>query len=365
MRQLFLAIVLSIAAFAHVAFSQTAKPAESKPPASATAPSTPPASAQPTADVPANAAVITIQGVCNGKVPENPPADCKTIVTREAFEKLVNALDPKMPPPRRQQLAVAYGNMLVMSDAAAQRGLAQSPATEEVLKFMRMQTLGQLLVRDLQKEASEVPPSDTEKFYKEHEQEYEQASFQRIFIPKTPPGGEKPPDEKTLLAEGEKIRAAAAAPNADFEKLQKQAYDDLGIKTPPPPTSAGTMRRQSLPATQAKVFDLQPGKVSEVLNEPGGLYIFKLESKKKLSLEEVKPDINRQLEQERFRESMEKITKSVKPDLNQNYFGGSESAGGPPETAPGAPRQTPPTSSKPPASSKPPSSPPATKPPSK
>ncbi len=359
MRPLFLAIVLAITAFSTAAFSQAAKPAEAKPAAPAAAPSASPAGAQPAAELPATAPVITIQGVCNGKIPENPSPDCKTFITRDNFEKLVNALDPTMPTPRRQQLAEAYARMLVLSDMAEQRGLAQSPATEEVLKFMRMQTLGQLLMRDLQKEASNIPPSETEKFYNQHQQDYEQASFQRIFMPKTPPGGEKPPDEKTLLAEGAKIRTAAAAPGADFEKLQKQAYDDLGIKTPPPPTAAGILRRQSVPATQAKIFELQPGQISEVMNEPGGLYIFKLESKKKLSLDDVKPEINRQLEQDRMRESMEKITKGVKPDLNPTYFGAGEPGPGSPESGP--PRPAPAPSS----STKPSTKPPAAKPPGK
>jgi len=362
MRQLLLAIVLSTSLFSQLASSQTAKPSQGKSTASEPSPSTPAASAKPAAEVAATAPVITIQGLCDGKVPATPSADCKTFVSRENFEKLVNALDPSMPPPRRQQLAEVYARMLVMSDVAEQRGLAQSAQTAEVLKFMRMQTLGQLLMRDLQKDAANIPPSDTEKYYNEHQQEYEQATFQRIFMPKTPPGGEKPADEKTLLAEGEKIRAAAAAPGADFEKLQKQAYDDLGIKTPPPPTTAGTMRRQSLPPTQAKVFDLQPGQVSEVLNEPGGLYIFKLESKKKLSVEDVKPEINRQLEQERMREAMEKITKNIKPDLNPTYFGTAESATG--EPGPAASRPAP-ASSKPATSSKPTIKTPAAKPPSK
>ena len=358
MRSSLFAIVLTITIFSSAAFSQATKPAEAKP----AAPSAAPADAKPPAELPATAPVITIQGICNGKVPDNPPPDCKTFVTRDDFEKLVNALDPTMPPPRRQQLAEVYARMLVMSDLAEQRGLAQSPATAEVLKFMRMQTLGQLLMRDMQKEASNIPPSETEKFYNAHQQDYEQASFQRIFMPKTPPGGEKPPEEKTLLAEGEKIRAAAAAPGADFEKLQKQAYDDLGLKTPPPPTSAGILRRQSLPATQVKVFDLQPGQVSEVMNEPGGLYIFRLESKKKLSLEDVKPDINRQLEQERMRDSMEKVTKTIKPDLNPSYFGIGEA----PPGAPGPearPAPAPASSSKPATPSKPATKPPAAKPP--
>jgi len=335
--------LLTLLLFSTLAFSQAAPPPKSAP---GTTPARPanPAASPAKGEVAPTAAVITIDGLCNGKVPSTPSAECKTVITRAEFEKLVNAIDPQMPAPRRQQLADAYSRMLIMSDIAEQRGITNTPEAQQILRFARMQALMQLLGRQVQKEAANVPPAETEKYYNEHAQQFEQGEFQRLFIPKTPPGGEKPPEEKTLTAEGEKIRAAAAA-GGDFEKLQKQTYDDLGIKTPPPPTAAGTLRRESVPPSQAVVFDLQPGQVSQVLNEPGGLYIFKLQSKKKLTLPEVTPEINRALEQERMREAVDKITKSVKPELNQAYFGagapegmpeGRPPAGGPPRR-PGTP----------------------------
>jgi hypothetical protein len=100
------------------------------------------------------------------------------------------------------------------------------------------------------------------------------------------------------------------------------------------------------------VFDLQPGQVSEVLNEPGGLYIFRLQSKKKLTLAEVTPEINRTLEQERMREAVDKLTQNIKPELNPAYFGAGPASEGMPEGRPpaGAPRRpTSPPPSKPPS----------------
>lgn len=346
-----LAIVLLLST---LAVAQATKPAASAAPATPAATGQP--ATKPASEIPPAAPVITILGVCDGKVPASPPPDCKTVITRASFEKLVDAIDPKMPPGRRQQLADTYARALAMSEAAEQRGIANAPGTEEVLKFSRMQTLSQLFIRELQREASNVPPADTEKYYKEHQQDYLQGTFLRIFIPKTPPGGEKPPDEKALAAEADKIHAAAAA-GGDFEKLQKQAYDDLGLKTPPPPTAAGTQRRESMPPSQAKVFDLQPGKVSEVMDEPGGFYIFKLENRKQLSLEEVKPEINRTLEQERIKDAVETLTKNVKPELNQEYFGSGASpapTGMPPVSRPPAPKPAAPASKTPPPAAKPP-----------
>ena len=108
-----------------------------------------------------------------------------------------------MPAASRQRLANVYAQMLVMSDAAEQRGLAKSADAQEVLRFSRMQTLTQLLVRALQKEAANVPAAEAETYYNAHSQQFEQATLLRIFLPKTPPGGEKPTEEKTLQAEAD------------------------------------------------------------------------------------------------------------------------------------------------------------------
>ena len=363
----FLALLL----FSTLAVAQTkapapkpAAPAAKPPSAQSGKPAAPPAASvegQPAEKNPVapTAAVITLDGVCDGKIPAKPTPGCKTVITRAEFDKLADALDPRMPAQRRQQLADVYARSLVMAEVAQQRGLEKTPEAQEVLRFLRMQTMSQLLVRELQKEAANVPAAETEKYYNEHPEKYEQAALLRLFIPKTPPGGEKPADDKALQAEAEKIRAAAAA-GGDFEKLQKQAYDDLGLKTPPPPTSAGMQRRENLPPSQAKVFDLQPGKVSEVLNETGGLYIYKVDSKKKATLAEATTEINRLLESERLKVALEKATGDIKPVLNEEYFGPPAPSGpaapsmpprrpgGPGGPPSGAPAPHPPSLAKPP-----------------
>jgi hypothetical protein len=346
--------LFALVLFSAFAFSQAAPPAKSAP---ATKPQTAkpatPATPAEKVEVAPTAPVIIIGGICKGKVPATPSAECKTVITRADFEKLVDALDPQMPTARRRQLADAYSRMLVMTDIAEQRGIQNAPEAQQFLHFAHMQALMQLLGREIQKEAAKVPPAETEKYFNEHAQQYEQANFQRIFIPKSPAGGEKPADEKTLAAEGEKIRAAAAA-GGDFEKLQKQAYDDLGLKTPPPSTDARSQRRESVPTSQAKAFDLQPGQISEVMNEPGGLYILKLESKKKLTLAEVTPEINSVLEKQRMKDAVDKLTSNINSELNEAYFGAPAGPGAMPAGQPGAgaPARRPPATPAPP---KPPS----------
>ena len=112
-----------------------------------------------------------------------------------------------------------------------------------------------------------------------------------------------------------------AAAGEDFDKLQKEIYDSTGIKTPPPPTSIPNWRRTMVPPTQTAIFDLKPGEVSQPIVQPEGIYIYKLESKKTLPLNDVKADIEQTLQNEKLRNSLESVFNSVKPQLNENYFG--------------------------------------------
>ncbi len=353
--------LLTFLLFSSLAFSQTAKPAAPAtppaPPSQVQATPTPPTKVQAvpaapaqkpaekkeSAEVAPDAPVITIDGLC--AKPAATAAACKTVVTRAQFDKLADALDPKMPAPRRRQLANAYAQLLVLSETAEKRGLENKPDTQQVLKFARLNALSQVLVRDLQEEAKKVPPAEEQKYYDEHKANFTEATLERIFIPKNPPepGADdkaKTDQEAKFKAEATKIQASAAS-GGDFDKLQKQAYDDLGLKSTPPPTQAGAMREGSLPAGQAKVFDLQPGQVSEPLETPGGLYIYKLVSKKTLTLAEAKGEIDRALEGERMQQLMENITKNMKPVFNEAFFG-------PMEAGPGAgPGMPPPRSPRP------------------
>ena len=144
-----------------------------------------------------------------------------------------------------------------------------------------------------------------------------------MFIPKANPSlkeGTKQPTEAELKAEADKMRTRAVA-GEDFDKLQKEIYDSTGIKTPPPPTSIPNWRRTMVPPTQASIFDMKPGEVSQPIVQPEGIYIYKLESKKPVPLNEVRAKIEPTLQGEKLRTSLESVFNSVKPELNENYFG--------------------------------------------
>jgi peptidyl-prolyl cis-trans isomerase C len=334
-----LVFILALAGYAG-AQAQTPKPkaatpAPPQPPAQAPAGESKPAT-QSAKDLPPSTPVITLEGVCN-KTAATPAAECKTVVTKAEFERLANALNPEMTDQVRRQLATSYGQVLLLARSAEQQGLANTPEAKELLEFARLQGLAQVLVRKTQKEAEQIPPAEIQKYYQEHQGNFEKATMRRLFIPKykVEQQGEKPvPLEKaTVDAMTQKIKAAAAA-GEPFDKLQKQIYDELGIKTEPPSTEEVTITREQMPETHEAAFDLKPGEVSQPFEQPGGVYIYKVEAKQMQPLEEVKPEIQQTMAQSRMQIKMLEVTNGASPKLNDEYFGAPA-----PEMPPPPPQQ--------------------------
>jgi len=299
------------------------------------APAEQPKAAKPE-DLPADAAVVTLDGFC--EKPAASPADCKTVITKEQFEKLSQALQPNMPMNTKRQLAVAMARARVLSKAATDQGLENTAQGKEILNFTREQALGQMLLMHIQQEAANVPQDEVQKYYKDHASEYQLVNFKRIFIPKSTASG-KAPDPAEIKTFADKIRARAAA-GEDFDKLQKEAYEQTGIKTEAPSTDYKNQRRDNLPPAQASVFDLKPDEMSQLVEEPGGFYIYKMESKTETPIEQVTPQIKQIIERQMVQQQMESLTKTIKPVMNPAYFGG-EGEGQPGAVRPMSPQERP------------------------
>lgn len=326
-----------------------------------------PAPKVPSSQVPPTAAVITVQGLCPasatsaGKTATRTrtaakpasSAECKTVITRAQFERLADALNPQMPLPTKRQLAEAYPRLLLFGQKAREMGLDKEPEFQEMMRFATLQLLAQNLTRNLQKKAGNIPETEVAKYYQDNPTRFQQVELLRIFIPKSkqhaPEAGSAAPakadtaaDQAAMKAVAEKIHTEAAA-GGDFQKLQQEAFAAAGINSQSPNVNLGKLTREGLPTNQQQVFELQAGKVSELLDDPGGYYIYKVVSKQMIPLDQAKGEIHNFLEQQSFRKQMEAMIGSVKPELNQAYF-----AGPGPRPRRGAAPTTPPAN-KPPA----------------
>jgi hypothetical protein len=262
---------------------------------------TPPIAAAktPGAEVGSDDPVITLDGFCADSTPQG--GQCRTVVTRAQFDKLVEALQPGMPLPLRLKVADAYARNLRMSVAAQERGLDKTPAFAEELRFARLQLLSQDLDRVLRADANKVTDADLDQYYEKNRSSYEQATVARIFVPHANQAGGSV-DAMSVLAADLRTRAR----NGDApDTLQLEAYAKAGNTRSSADTKIDRVRRASLPPSHETVLDLMPGEVSEVFSDPaGGHFIYKMIAKQTLTLDEVKEEIRGVIAEQRYRDSV-------------------------------------------------------------
>jgi hypothetical protein len=281
--------------------------------------------------------VITVKVACSD--PAKKGETCETVVTREQFEKIADALQPNMSPPIRLRLATAYSRLIGMSQEAEKRSLDKSPKFEANIGFARMQILSQQLTSALQEESQKISDAEVEKYYQEKIDTYQEVSLQRLYIPRTKqvtPPKVAPAVKKDKAAEESEEKArekageaamtktaaalrARAAKGEAFDTLEKEAYLAAGLKGNPPSTKMEKVRPTALPPAHHPALQLKAGEVSEVISDPTGHYIYKLVSKQTLALDTVKPEIKNWIASQRFRDAMQEFQGTS--TLNNTYFG--------------------------------------------
>jgi hypothetical protein len=309
----------------------------------ATASSTEGTPAEP--NVPPDTVVITLNGVCPGSASAQKDSNCKTTLTRAEFEKVVNAVQPDgMPAFARKQFANRYAMGLVMANKAEQMGLDKGDRFDTLMKLARMQVLNQELGQTLQEKAGQVSDQELQDYYDKNQSNYEEASLQRLFVPKrktypTPKDSKEQltaeqsakrdaEGEAAMKTEAEALRKRAVA-GEDIYKLQEEAFKFAGLTAKPPSSSMGKVRRTALPPGHAAVFDLKPNSVSEVLSDQTGYYVYKMGEKDALPLDKVKTEIHNTIRSQRMQQDMQSIQQAATPELNETYFAVPEGQQGP------------------------------------
>ena len=323
--------------FATMAWAQAANSNSTPTPGAPATQSGQPATGAPAAtgahdQVPMDAVVLTIPGVCDNAATNPAPADCKTTLTRAQFEALIKAVAPNMPPQAHKQLAVRYASAMAMAQEAQKQGLDQGPKYEEMQKLSHMQTLAQLLAESLREKAGQVSDADIDDYYKQNAADFQEISLQRIFIPinKQPVASKvKLTPAQTKLQEKQgaaamKTEAASvqkrAAAGGDFTKLQAEAFQTAGMKSPAPTTNMDKTRKSALPPEQQSVFDLKAGDVSPLITDESGYFVYKASEKVTPPVDQVKEEIKNKLRAQRLQDSMQAVQKMATPTFNDAYF---------------------------------------------
>ncbi len=284
--------------------------------------------------------VINVQGICkDNSAKAGASRLCKTIVTREQFERLIAALTAAgqpIPPNGRQKLAQAYVDLLAYEEAARASGTESSPEFRDLMDWIRLRTLSEMHRRSLQERYRTPSAQDIDDYYHQNLSNFTDIKLRRILIPRKNPSARNQEEyEKHALQVANDLRERAAK-GEDPDQLQKEVYTNLGL-TSPPPTDVGNRRKATLLAQERdEVFAMSVGGVSQVEQEPYSFVIYKVDSKYLLPEEVVKDEISREISKQRLDSALKAITSQAHPEFNQQYFTPAPSlpANSPPAASP-------------------------------
>jgi parvulin-like peptidyl-prolyl cis-trans isomerase-like protein len=278
--------------------------------------------------------VLTVRGLCpadtNAATTAAVPAthDCVVQVTKEQFDKLLNAFNSAnqpVTPAMRRQFAQAYVEIMTVAEAAKQAGVENSPAFQEVMRVIRMKTLADFYRSQLAQQFHNPPPEEIEAYYKENAAKYDSAKLTRIYVPKIDPDAQATAEQKDAyqkkapqVADDLQARAAKGEP---MDKLQKEGYTALGISAAPPTTDLSQARHGVFPPRlDQEIFSHKAGETFRS-DDGNGYMIYRVESRQALPLESVKEEIVREVSRRKMEEKMKELTSGVQSDFNESYFG--------------------------------------------
>ncbi len=275
-------------------------------------------------EVAASDAVITIHGLCDpGKQPGAGEQSCTKVVTREAFENLINSMNVTnkvLSQETRRNLAETYADYLAMERPALQAKLDTTPQFEEVMRWWRLRTLADMYRGGLQAQFAHPSDAEVHAYYTEHLSSFERIRVDRVLIPRDPGTSleEKNGSDKPLeLARAVRERIVKGESPA---LVQKDIFTQLKLDATPV-TDLGTLGRSNFPKDEVdEVFSLEPGQVSKIEKE-ASYVIYKIKAKETLLEASQKDEISREIAHRKFSDAMREVDESAKPEFNDTYLG--------------------------------------------
>jgi parvulin-like peptidyl-prolyl cis-trans isomerase-like protein len=278
-------------------------------------------------------AVITLHGLCGTPARGGKAGACETVVNKQQFDAVVNALNAigaPLLPSQYRTVAEGYSTTLVNYEAARKAGVERDPRFAEVMRLARMRAMGDMYNAMMQEKARKVSPAEIQAYYKNNAGKLEELTLRRIVLPKVNSANLK---DEEFTAKARKLADEVhdrAARGEDLDALEKEAFATLGVKDPPT-TKMGPVRR-GLYATEQEqqLFALTAGEVTRIIEQPSTFLIFKLEDRKIPALEEAREEIVRKLIQEHLEKQQQAVKNGIQVEFNEQYVG----IAGPPGSIP-------------------------------
>ena len=244
-----------------------------------------------------------------------------TQITQKQFEEMYGDFlkdQGGAPVPKKKTTAENFAGGLMLSQEAITQGLNKKPEIQRELEMNRIQVLSTAEFNVLQDKAK---PSTREisNYYDSHLDDFDEVAIRRVFIYKLAdhtdghglPAGE-------AQARADQIRKALTT-GGDAKALIKDTKDALDVD----PLS---FRRDDLPAIMKQAFDMKVGEWSQVADTPDALILFQVAAKRRLTVAQATPEIEKKLQAQKLREEMDALKKKTGVWLDDDYFAGPVSA---------------------------------------
>jgi parvulin-like peptidyl-prolyl isomerase len=272
-------------------------------------------------------------------------------MTAAEFDHLIQTVVPERARAQlgtsvRQRLAESLIDSRVKAREAQRLKLDETSDYKSLLAFAVQQILAQQYTQHLQ-DTTKVDEATARKYYDEHKSDYLQVKARHILIRAKGSTVPLKKDAKELtdeeaLAKAKEIRQKLVD-GADFATLAKAESDDAGSGANG--GDLGTFGHgRMVPAFDEVAFKLPVGEISQPVKSQFGYHIIKVESRQEKTFVEVRPEIERKLDAEMIKKSIDDLKAATPVVMNHDYFGPAPSA-----MTPHAPRPPVPSQPQPPA----------------
>ena len=245
-------------------------------------------------------------------------------VTESEFQLFLSTLPDNIramanQPEARKKIAEQFVRMKVVEQEGRKLGGDKDPDVQSKMDFGHTNVLVEYA---LKKMAPNPPESQIRAEYEAHKSEFGAAELSHILVAYQ--GGQVPPKSGPPLPEPEAMQKAEAIEaklrnGALFGPTAAELSDDqtTGVQG----GKLGEVQPGMLPPElQAVVDQLKPGEISQPVKSQFGIHIFRLDDRRTASYEQVRPMIERKLQQDAVRAAVEKLQKSARVEMDPKYF---------------------------------------------
>jgi len=232
-----------------------------------------------------------------------------------------------------------------LAQQAEKMGMDKQSPVKEQLELSRNQVLAQAYLNKLASTTTGAPTADPAQYYNAHPEEFDRMDLSGIFVSFNPPGtpANNNPNSRTeeqARAKADDIEKKLKA-GGDFSTIARTDSDNQQSSASGGKLGNFTLAGTQLPADlKTALQNAKTGDITQPVRIPNAYLIAKVDNRKKLTLDEARPQITQKLQTERNQAALKQELDKYKIQVQDpNFFGsaGNPVASTPTLQKPGAP----------------------------